>query len=798
MALTGRLLWLALIAAGLGTASLATAETATAGTPADGPTAIAVGPAGASYVGFASGGRLLRLSPKGHRQGGVPLDQDGPVDGLFVNAAGQIWVDYGTSVSLLGPAGRVLRHFDHDPVRSCVGSPASRYGGIAAGGGRVWVADRCAGTMTVYTQGGRRIATVDLPGRDHPRGITYGAAQSGRGATVYVAMPDSGRIVSYRADRISSATRPWRTVAMRRPGGGVRPSPGGLAVDRRGQLTVADLANNALYLLDSNHDFNVYRTLGHPPRASRAAGRVNTPSAIAQYAQDGGSLSGNLFIADTGNRRVQRWNTSGWTYWATAVRAGRGTADPTPSGGVDRAPVNSSAPSIVGSAAVGETLTCSAGAWYGAAGPPGETIRYTYGWRRGGTTIGGATAPTYVVTDADAGTSISCVVTATGLGGSTSAVSAAVVVGGTSLVAGPVNVTAPSVSGVAEIGGTLVCDPGTWTGVALTYSRQWHRDGAAIPAATAATYAVVAADAGATLTCVVSATNGGGRRDVASRGVFVSPARVAGPVNTALPTVTGSGSVGSAATCASGSWSGDGLTYRYSWSRDGVPIAYTASSKYVVLNADVGTLLGCTVTATNDHGLAVASSLPRAIAGPSGHAPANLLPPTISGDPVAGQTLTCDPGTWSGTPTTVVALWQRDGATVANGGWTYVVPAGGGAIQCIVVADNGWGLGAARSAPATRDACAGPAGVEINGGAVETTSSFVSLTLRAPRGTTTVHLADNPGFAGETVTSFPVGCKLDWVLPSIPGLPLSWSVYVRYGDGTGATYSDSIVVNAPS
>ncbi|GAA4740549.1 hypothetical protein GCM10023350_26250 [Nocardioides endophyticus] len=602
MALVGRLLCLALISAGLGTATLTTLEPAAAAV-GGGPTAVAVGPTGTSYVGFATGGRLLRLSPQGHRHGSVPLDQSGPVDGLFVNAAGQIWVDYGTSVSLLGPGGRVLRHFDHDPVSSCAGSPATRYGGITAGGGRVWVANRCDDTMTVYSQGGRRIATVDLPGRGHPRGITYGAAQSGRGATVYVALPDSGRIVAYRAGRVSDATQPWRTLAMRRPAGGARPSPGGIAVDRFGQLTVADLANNAIFLLDTNHDFNVYRTLGHPPRASRAVGRLSSPSAIAQHAQDRGSLSGNLFIADTGNRRVQRWNTSGWTYWAKKVQAG------------------SDSP------------------------------------------------------------------------------------------AGP----------------------------------------------------------------------------------------VVGPVNTAPPTVVGGGSVGTALTCSPGSWSGaGGVQYSYAWSRNGVPIAHTASSKYVVLNADTGSVLGCTVTATAAGGSASASSAGRMISGPSGHAPANLTAPTISGVPVAGHTLTCDPGTWSGSPSTVLALWQRDGATVANGSWTYVVGADdvGAALQCVVVADNGWGSGVARSTPAAPGACGTAGGVEINGGATETTSPYVTLTLRAPRGTSTVRISNDPSFTAETIVAFPAGCTYNWVMPSIPGMPLAWTVYVRYGDG--ATYSDSIVVNEHS
>ncbi|MFC6344516.1 hypothetical protein ACFP8W_21215, partial [Nocardioides hankookensis] len=60
-ALAGRLLCLALISAGLGTATLATLEPASAA-GGDSPTAIAVGPSGVSYVGFASGGRLLRLN----------------------------------------------------------------------------------------------------------------------------------------------------------------------------------------------------------------------------------------------------------------------------------------------------------------------------------------------------------------------------------------------------------------------------------------------------------------------------------------------------------------------------------------------------------------------------------------------------------------------------------------------------------------------------------------------------------------------------------------------------------------
>ncbi len=74
------------------------------------PIAVGVGPDATSYVGFASGGRLLRLDPAGDHDGSVPLDQTGPVDGLAVDEDGDVWVDYGDSVSQLSAsAGSICR-----------------------------------------------------------------------------------------------------------------------------------------------------------------------------------------------------------------------------------------------------------------------------------------------------------------------------------------------------------------------------------------------------------------------------------------------------------------------------------------------------------------------------------------------------------------------------------------------------------------------------------------------------------------------------------------------------------------
>ena len=89
------------------------------------------------------------------------------------------------------------------------------------------------------------------------------------------------------------------------------------------------------------------------------------------------------------------------------------------------APVNVVPPAISGTAAQGQTLTASPGTWVGRA------TGFAYQWQRCDATgvncaaIDDATAATYVVAPADAGTTLRVAVTATNAAGSASAVSAA-------------------------------------------------------------------------------------------------------------------------------------------------------------------------------------------------------------------------------------------------------------------------------------------------------------------------------------------------------------------------------------
>jgi hypothetical protein len=72
----------------------------------------------------------------------------------------------------------------------------------------------------------------------------------------------------------------------------------------------------------------------------------------------------------------------------------------------------------------------------------------------------------------------------------------------------PVNTTAPTVAILdgLEVDMQLIATPGTWTG-SPTLTRQWFRDGSAIPGATIATYTLTVADVGAMITVAVTGTN---------------------------------------------------------------------------------------------------------------------------------------------------------------------------------------------------------------------------------------------------------------------------------------------------
>ena len=101
--------------------------------------------------------------------------------------------------------------------------------------------------------------------------------------------------------------------------------------------------------------------------------------------------------------------------------------------------------------------------------------------------------------------------------------------------------------------------------------------------------------------------------------------------------------------------------------------------------------------------------------------PSNTSPPSISGSPVDGRTLTCNSGTWTGAPT-FSYQWLRDGVAIpgATGSTYTLMPADvGRQITCRVTGTNGAGNDQATSGPVRPGARpAGPSGPGPGGGLI--------------------------------------------------------------------------------
>jgi hypothetical protein len=278
----------------------------------------------------------------------------------------------------------------------------------------------------------------------------------------------------------------------------------------------------------------------------------------------------------------------------------------------------------------------------------------------------------------------------------------------------PTNTSPPSVSGLAVQGQTLTASSGSWAGTTpFTFAYQWERcnqSGAAcssVASATGQTYAVPAADVGSTLRVQVTATNNAGSAQMLSDPTSVVAAASA-PVNTSAPTLSGSAQLAQTLTVGSGSWSGEPPpTYAYQWQRcdsagnNCANIAAASGLSYTVVAADVGDRLQAVVTATNSAGTTSKASNQSAAATGAGAppvAPANTSHPTMSGTQVAGQTLTANPGSWSGTaPIAFAYQWQLCNSSggactniVAGTGQTFVLDASdfNDRVQVLVTASN--------------------------------------------------------------------------------------------------------------
>lgn len=170
----------------------------------------------------------------------------------------------------------------------------------------------------------------------------------------------------------------------------------------------------------------------------------------------------------------------------------------------------------------------------------------------------------------------------------------------------PVNTTPPSITGNTVVGQVLTCNPGEWDDPTLIFSYQWLADGVAISGATGKTRTLQAAQAGAMISCTVTARNSAGSWPATS--AEVGPV-TAVPANTAAPSISGTAQVGQTLTAADGTWTGTPTpTLTRQWNADGTAISGATAATYVPVAGDIGKVITVTVTGTNSAGNANATS----------------------------------------------------------------------------------------------------------------------------------------------------------------------------------------------
>ena len=312
------------------------------------------------------------------------------------------------------------------------------------------------------------------------------------------------------------------------------------------------------------------------------------------------------------------------------------------------------APTITGTAEVGETLTAVTTGIMDADGL--TSVSYAYQWIRVNGTeadIAGENSTTYTLVDADLGTTLKVRVSFTDDASNsetlTSAATATVGAAGNTAATG-----APTITGTAEVGETLTA---VTTGIAdadgltsVSYAYQWIRVNgteADIAGENSTTYTLVDADLGTTLKVRVSFTDDASNSETLTSAATATVGAAGNTAATGAPTITGTAEVGETLTAVTtGIADADGLTsvsYAYQWIRVNgteADIAGENSTTYTLVDADLGTTLKVRVSFTDDASNSeTLTSAATATVGAAGNTAATGAP-TITGTAEVGETLT--------------------------------------------------------------------------------------------------------------------------------------------------------------
>ncbi len=325
---------------------------------------------------------------------------------------------------------------------------------------------------------------------------------------------------------------------------------------------------------------------------------------------------------------------------------------------------------ITGTPRQGETLTAVTSAIADPDGP--GTLTFSYQWKRGGTSINGATASTYELVQADVGATITVTVSWTDAGNTVESLTSVATDTVANVNDAPTG--AVTISGTATQGQTLTANT---SGIADadglgSFSYQWHRDDTDINGATASTYVLVQADVGAAITVTVSWTDDGGAEESLTSAATAAVTN-ANDAPTGAVTISGTATQGETLTAVTSTIADpDGpatLTFSYQWKRGGTAINGATGATYVLAQTDVGATITVTVSWTDDGGAeeSLTSAATAAVANINDDPTGSV---TISGTATQGQTLTAVTDTIADPdgpdPLTFSYQWKRDDTDISE------------------------------------------------------------------------------------------------------------------------------------
>ena len=306
------------------------------------------------------------------------------------------------------------------------------------------------------------------------------------------------------------------------------------------------------------------------------------------------------------------------------------------------------------------------------------------------------------------------------------------------------------------------------------------------------------------------------------RGVDPSPVAIpaypAGPpAGSSPPTIVGVAQTGKTLAGLPGTWvGGKPVTFVYQWQRcdaaggSCAPIVGATAETYAPVADDVGHALVLAVTAQAAGGSATSASPPTVAViagGATATRPVATAAPTVTGTPVAGQSLSSSVGAWTGAPSSFAYQWRRCDATggqcvaiVGAMATTYTLtPDDIGAAVSLVVTATGKGGSTSAPAAVTAVVAAAPVPPAVPGSTVA--QPGLAGAVSSPDGAATVTWQPGAVPAGSTVSLAASGKGL--LLGVTPAVAqLQWPVDLAYaaapaGDVVGYSIDGRVWLAAP-